>query len=204
MWGFKKKGGRGRRSVGEKKEKQWLQCRHPVHEGSPCNSLRLSHQMRRTFYIHILEKKKKKVNWTSCRGTRSVLQQRDSPLNSLMIVLQVEKKARKIFSKGPVVMQHAKRGQRNFPSVIKIHNCAPFSAWYASIMRWAACWKTEHMHFISRLLLTAWETTAFLCMFIYADVFQCAFSHKEGCENQTHSCLCMSLYEFLWVFVWVF
>lgn len=80
--------------------------------------------MHRTFYIHILGKKKK-VNWTSCRGTCSVLQQRDSPLNSLMIVLQVEKKARKIFSKGPVVMQHAKRGQRNFPSVIKIHNCAP-------------------------------------------------------------------------------
>lgn len=35
-------------------------------------------------------------------------------------------------------MLHAKRGQRNFPTVIKIHNHAPLSLWYVSIMLWAA------------------------------------------------------------------
>lgn len=39
--------GLNRREGVEETEIQWIQCRHPVHKGSPCNSQRWSHQMRR-------------------------------------------------------------------------------------------------------------------------------------------------------------
>lgn len=43
----------------KKKKKQWIQCRHPVHEGSPCNSLQLIPPDASDTLIYILEKKKR-------------------------------------------------------------------------------------------------------------------------------------------------
>lgn len=185
MRGFRGEGRGGSEGQWKKKKKKNNECNVVIlfTRGVPAIPRAYPTRCVGCFNIHPGKKKKNRPSFLS-RDRARFGRQRDSRLNSLMMALQVEerkKKDRKIYSEGPGVMQHAKRGQRNFPTVIKIHNRAPplLSLWYVSIMRRAARLKKRTHTFHRQAADSLRNNSVFVCVCV-SGCFPACFSHGSS------------------------
>lgn len=165
MWGFKQEGGLGG-LVGKKKKKKNNEYNVVIlfMRGVPAIPCAYPTRCVGCFNIHPGEKKKK-INCASCRGTRHC-----EPTAWHHAELSHdgasgrEKKARKINSKGRGVMRRAKRGQRNFPTIIKM--VCEHHVMGSSRKTW-----TFHQRAADSLR----NSSVFACVYLS----ECAFPHRK-------------------------
>lgn len=129
--------------------------------------------------------------------------QPDSPLNSPMIVFQVEKKTEKYTPQAQGWCSKPREGRGIFSDCYQNTQLChppppPLSLWYVSIMQRENSlrnWGTECTHFISRLLLTAWDTHTQQCVFTLWAFSHIAWQHFSVWKQHfgTKSRLCKSV-----------